>query len=440
MKNLPEAPDSVEAPLNGPQWQLVQRIAKSRQFEKSARMREFLFYICDRFLHGRPSDINEQLIGHRVFGRRVDYNPSDDNIVRVEARNLRKRLEDYFANEGNKEPVVVLVPRGGYVPVFQERSLAAIAPAVEAPPAVLPAGVQVSPTGVKRTAAIPILSFALLLVAAACVGLWVQNQRLQKTDGSAQRPAIWKQLFTRDRPTFVVIADSALALMQDVTGASVTLDDYINGKFPARLAQARENSEIDRIVATLARRQYTSIADAYLSSRILQQNPEFADRTGVRFARNLGIRDFNNNNVILLGSARANPWVELFDKHLNFRIEYDPQTRLPFFRNKSPGSGEQPAYRNGGLDGKSVESYGVVAFVPNLNRTGSVLIIAGTNMEGTEAAGELLINEQLCAELLKKIGVAGLDPIPSFEVLLKLRAVGGAARDTEPISFRLPKI
>src|SRR5208282_138508 len=65
---------------------------------------------------------HEQYIGCAVFGRRADYNPGDDNIVRAEARELRKRLEQYFAGEGKEESLEIRIPKGSYVPVFEARN------------------------------------------------------------------------------------------------------------------------------------------------------------------------------------------------------------------------------------------------------------------------------------------------------------------------------
>src|SRR5208283_317792 len=78
-------------------WQLVLRVAASEEFRKSARLRDFLVFVCKRTLQKPPEEVHEQDIGFAVFGRRADYNPAEDNIVRVEARELRKRLEQYFA-------------------------------------------------------------------------------------------------------------------------------------------------------------------------------------------------------------------------------------------------------------------------------------------------------------------------------------------------------
>lgn len=73
---------------------LAQRIAASRTFARSARLPQFLLYVCDRALTGRTDEITEQQIGVQVFGRPSDYSSGEDNIVRVHARRLlRKKLE-----------------------------------------------------------------------------------------------------------------------------------------------------------------------------------------------------------------------------------------------------------------------------------------------------------------------------------------------------------
>src|SRR5437879_6210629 len=105
-------------------WDVVQKVAGSAAFHRSPRLRELLIYICDRALQNRPQDLREQQIGCAVFGRKQDYNPGEDNIVRVEIRQLRKRLDEYFAGEGKDDTFVILIPKGAYVPVFEPREIA----------------------------------------------------------------------------------------------------------------------------------------------------------------------------------------------------------------------------------------------------------------------------------------------------------------------------
>jgi hypothetical protein len=110
-----------------------------RVLRRATRLRGFLTYVVDRKLAGCPEEITETLIGHRVFGRVATYNAGEDSIVRTEARTLRQRLERYFTGGGAAEPVVLEIPRGGYVPVFRPRAgvtACAAAPTVPGEPRV----------------------------------------------------------------------------------------------------------------------------------------------------------------------------------------------------------------------------------------------------------------------------------------------------------------
>ena len=105
-----------------PRWELVERIISSSAFIKSPRLCSFLVYVCDLSLHGRGDEINEVNIGKALFDRAPDYDSSVDGIVRSHASRLRQRLEQYFNEEGAHETVRLLIPKGGYMPFFEERS------------------------------------------------------------------------------------------------------------------------------------------------------------------------------------------------------------------------------------------------------------------------------------------------------------------------------
>ena len=118
-------PETEFRPSDDECHSLVERILASPEFQRAARLRAFLQYVVERKLAGSPEDVTEVLIGHRVFRRAATYNPGEDSIVRTEARTLRQKLERYFAAGGAEEPVILEIPRGGYLPVFRPRCTAA---------------------------------------------------------------------------------------------------------------------------------------------------------------------------------------------------------------------------------------------------------------------------------------------------------------------------
>src|ERR1700740_3590415 len=125
--------------------ELVSRIVASPTFARSERLSTLLTYVCDMTLKGREGELNEQRIGQAVFGRSPDYDSSIDGIVRTQASRLRQRLELYFEQEGGEEPIRVVIPKGGYIPVFTPRHTAEEMPTVTASSGAMSQDAQIAP-------------------------------------------------------------------------------------------------------------------------------------------------------------------------------------------------------------------------------------------------------------------------------------------------------
>lgn len=106
------------------------RILRSERFAQASRPANFLRFVVERSLEGRPETIKEYVIATEVLGCGPDYNPQVDSTVRAHASRLRARLTEYYATEGAADPVVIRLPKGAYVPEFEMRP----PPSAEAPP------------------------------------------------------------------------------------------------------------------------------------------------------------------------------------------------------------------------------------------------------------------------------------------------------------------
>lgn len=107
---------------------------QSAGFARNQRMCRFLQFVVERAVDGRSAELKETVIATEVFGRPTDYNPKQDAIVRTEAGRLRSRLGEYYSSEGAADPVVIELPRGGYVPAFHINSTSPAAVATQAGP------------------------------------------------------------------------------------------------------------------------------------------------------------------------------------------------------------------------------------------------------------------------------------------------------------------
>jgi TolB-like protein/Flp pilus assembly protein TadD len=108
-------PDAVEVKAE------LDRILASRAFWHAEGLSRFLQYVVDETLAGRADAIKEYSIGVAVFDRGGSFDPKADTIVRVQARRLRARLAQYYANSGDTGAVVIELPKGRYVPAFIPR-------------------------------------------------------------------------------------------------------------------------------------------------------------------------------------------------------------------------------------------------------------------------------------------------------------------------------
>jgi TolB-like protein/Tfp pilus assembly protein PilF len=174
----------------------LNRILASRTFRAAEREKAFLRYVVERTLQGRGAEIKEYTVGVEAFGRGDAFDPRRDTIVRTEARNVRLRLERYYAGEGQADPLRIELPKGGYAARFtasaergialektSENSASENAPAIlpepassplpPAPAAVLePANAPARKPGIKLW---PAMAAGALVALGA--GFWLTQQR-----------------------------------------------------------------------------------------------------------------------------------------------------------------------------------------------------------------------------------------------------------------------
>jgi hypothetical protein len=434
-------------------WLLVERIVTSQTFSKSSRLPQFLSYVCERTLTGRADEVNEQTIGEQVFERPPGYDPGQDNIVRVQASRLRQRLETYFNEEGAGEELRVIIPKGGYVPRFEatqvlvptESRLPVAGVSHDGPPeaesALMSAGTEPAERGRR-----PVRLYALILCflvlnllgfaylryrgpGASVSFLGLQFISVQKSPDQQ----LWQQMFQRDQTTLIVPGDSGLVLYESQANQTVSLAQYLSGDVQT-VPQINPSVTFDKTTSKISYR-YTSIVDLQIVSELMRLPEAFQGHTEIRYARDLKLGDLKGENVVLIGEKDANPWVELFEKQMNYSFDIDRTNHFSIITNRNPQPGEPSTYSRDPNDSTHL-AYALVALLPNLNRTGNVLILEGTTMAGTEAASDFAIDENRLAPLLQPY-MSSKGALPHFEVLLQTSSIGGGAPESKVLAFRI---
>jgi hypothetical protein len=418
-----------------PRWELVERIVASPCFVKSPRLCSFLIYICDLFLQGRGDEINELHIGEALFDRPANYDASADGIVRSHASRLRQRLDQYFSEEGAQEPILLLIPKGGYTPVFEPRTLSTpqLIPFTRAADPVAPPvkDEPLTPTD-RNFRSLWILSLALALACVAIVYLLVHPRGAAGTPMAAIKHPLWGKLFSPDHPTLIVASDTGLTSFQTLTGRKVSLAEYLNGDYRTHI-----NTSVGTtpdVVNALGSRRYTSMVDLDVVTKLYQIPGISLGRTQVRYARDLRLNDLKSGPVILLGAQEGTPWVELFEHRMNFVLLHDHQRHSFMVINRSPRGTELSRYEADMVDPQQ-KVYGLIALRPNLDGFGYVLILEGTSMAGTESAADFVFDDTRLLPFLEQIKSPN-GALPYFELLLQSNSMNGSASQSEVVAYR----
>jgi serine/threonine-protein kinase len=100
----------------------LERILASPAFQRSQRSSALLRYVVERTLAGETDRLKEYTLGAEALGRGAAFDPRTDPTVRAEASRLRERLERYYESVGADDPLIIELPRGGYVPRIVPRA------------------------------------------------------------------------------------------------------------------------------------------------------------------------------------------------------------------------------------------------------------------------------------------------------------------------------
>jgi hypothetical protein len=429
-----------------PRWKLAERAARSPALFRATQLRDMLLFIVRQTILNPGEPIHEFDIAHQVLGRRSDFNPLVDNIVRVQMAHLRKKLDLYFATEGKQEDIVITVALGNYKPVFSPRSKTVppepaglhkvISPraADMAAPTPLPDAEKPSPAtampqphrriGVGAVAAAVII----LTLAGACAALWIRDRNQQQSLDVINRslspwkyqPALaslWSGFLESNHDTDIVLSDDSFLLIEELNKQQTPFYGYLGRNYLNPSSDRTLGPERRFLQALLASKSLGNTSEFKLAQRILALDP-LARKTHLYSARQYMPALVKQDNVILIGGRVSNPWSELFENRLNF-VEDTSFEGLgtTTVENRSPAAGEPRTYASTDSAG-----YCVVAYMPNPGQEGKVLLLEGTSSEATEAAGDFLLSGEQFSAFLETLHATSL---PYFEVLLKTSQVRG---------------
>ena len=412
MPQSPETTPGTDSTSDHPYRQLVRRVSSSSALKNSPRLLQLFHYLCEHALTAPAEPISEQQIGVEIFGRELGYNSEGDTIVRTQVSTLRKKLHQYFLSEGSQEPITVEIPIGSYLPVFQPRR-------------------ATRPRPTQRG-----LWIALAILTLVCGWLVWQNWRLraERSPSIARTPYLnhlWKQLFDNGRRTLIVTSDANAMFFSDSMDRPITIEEYRDPDYPRGLLSKWFSDPASRnLMGRFMNTYLTGSQDSIGVSRLIETSAFHGIPSGVIYARDFRLEP-QPKNVILLGHAKANPWVGLFDRQLNFIYEWRPDSKRGLLRNRKPNAGESEIYA--GIPAST--TYATVAYLPTSQ--GTAVLIGGSEMAAVDAGTRFLCEEDTIQKLHSALNIDLTQKVPYFEALIVARRSGTVAYEPQLVSVRI---
>jgi len=171
---------------------LLEKILSSKEFSGSKIYASYLTYLVEAA--GSGKNLKEVAIAIEFFGKGSDFNPTEDTIVRTHTYNLRKKLQNYYYDEGKDDKFRLRIPKGHYDVTF--------IPFTENP---------YHPRKMLRFFVREYKLVAVILMAVLLLGVLLYNFSLNRQLSTYrfidQSDPIWKDYLQSKQPVLIVIGD-----------------------------------------------------------------------------------------------------------------------------------------------------------------------------------------------------------------------------------------
>jgi hypothetical protein len=341
----PDSPTSIQsnAPSVDQCEDQVRRVHRSATFRNATTLQQLLSFLASRSITGSSDTLKEYTIGVEALGRKSDFDPKIDPIVRVQSHRLRVKLKEYYDVEGNQDPILIQIPKGHYLPTFElmtapkaeltsSEHVSFDHPSAEGDGARNESShafrfVEVDREAVRRGSPVRMLLLVSALVAFTVAGFWLGRLR---TNGSAdpgtspssyaagfgaRRPrdpveAFWQRFLDNDKspvigyPDAVFLLDDSNDLFRFRQGASdsrgAIVDQHLARQFAA-------NSRLVGMAGPLYYENgYTGTGELESIAMLSGLLSRMGARPIIKSSRDITPDDLDQHNVILLGSPFQN--------------------------------------------------------------------------------------------------------------------------------------
>ena len=453
--------------------QQVQRVLKSATFRNAVTLQQLLQFLTTRAFEGGAEALKEYTIGVEAFGRPQDFDPKTDTIVRVQIHRLRQKLAEYYEADGSRDPILVEIPKGHYLPSFEAVKDSGRDIGPDSSPEL-----DTSSSGAKRLIGPNTESLgqavgrekgrlgwnffirAAIIVAAVLVvfatGFLLGNRLLrngaigssplagsQLAHGNSADPvrAFWASFLGND-PAPVIAYPDAVFLLDDSNdlfrfrrGASddrgALVDPHLAQQFASNPALVAKAGQL------YYENGYTGAGELQGIAMLSNLFGQMGVKATIKPSRDITPDDLRLHNVILLGSPFQNVAVAQLIAMGDFNFK-NPDSRHEQLRaqitNAQPRANESPTYGTE-RDPSTLAlrtDYGLVTIQSGVIPGRYIAVLGGLDTTGTEGATLFATSRPGVEELSNALAASaapepsgGKSEMPLFQALIRVRLEKG---------------
>ncbi|MGB8536537.1 MAG: hypothetical protein WCD57_08995 [Acidobacteriaceae bacterium] len=395
-----------------------------------------LRYVVEQTLEGNIDQIKERTIGVLVFGREPTYDANADPIVRVTAGEIRKRLQQYYAEPEHAGELKIVLPVGSYVPKFETHQLAVsddlILEAREQRVYSVPSEIAPKPlphrlTSSRRRSGIALVLGFLLF---AALGWVAYRTYLKARPHVSLLDEFWSASPQSPGSFLLCLPDFSAALSASETKP---VSDSLTGR---RESQGTEGPAALTLYEYMQRHGSVALADMQAATKVASvlavRNRSFQ----IRLDSATSFTDLRERPAILIGGF-DNRWTMEALHDLPYRFRQDPSSKFAV----SIVDVKNQSHRQWTFDFASpfhsfARDFAIVARFPDSTTGQLTTVVAGIGDTGTEAAGEFLSSE---AGLISLSRLLKEDPAKAnFEAVISTEVIEG--NPGQPVIVAIAKL
>ncbi len=285
---------------------LLNQILQSPEFHESQRYQELLRYLVDK--SSKVSSLKETEIAHDVFGKNSSFDPAADPLIRSYISNLRKKLEHYYLTTLDQYEYKLEIPKGQYLVKYTKVSQ------------------NIIPNKMRKYLPMTYLAIIGILF---CVILF-QYYRMDSVSSSGVNAEgvnpFWTEYLNNDqRPTLIVLGDFLVISEKGVRHLRTFLRDPRINSEKELLATNREfkNKYNDYQISDVT---YLGTSVGLGLSDVMKVLKKSTKPVTVKLSSQLKWDDFENNNIIYLGTLKTLAKLDTLFSRTNLRYHLFPNT------------------------------------------------------------------------------------------------------------------